>query len=364
MPIVKTVPVALGADSYDIQIGSGLLKDLKALELPLGKEVMVVTNDTVAPLYLDLVLGQLAQLCTKVESICLPDGEQFKNLTTLNCIFDRLLELNFSRSCTLIALGGGVIGDMCGYAAASYQRGVDFIQMPTTLLSQVDSSVGGKTGVNHKLGKNMIGAFKQPKRVVIDTDTLNTLPPREYSAGLAEVIKYGLVRDAQLMQWLQSNLAAIMAKESTTLAEVVAWNCKIKADIVSKDEKEHGVRALLNLGHTFGHAIENHFGYGTLLHGEAVAIGIMMALRMSQIAGKINDDEYDQVGQWLQSAGLPTSLPGAMSAEDFILRMSKDKKVDSGTMKLILLNAIGDGLVSSTFSTDHLQQVLAEFCYA
>ena len=277
---MKTLTVDLGDRSYPIQIGQGLLDEADLLTAHIsGRQVMVVSNTTVAPLYLDRVLASLDGLETA--TVILPDGEQYKTLDTLNTIFTALLEQRFNRGCTLVALGGGVVGDITGFAAASYQRGVAFLQVPTTLLAQVDSSVGGKTGVNHPLGKNMIGAFHQPGCVVIDTDTLDTLDDRQLAAGLAEVIKYGLIYDADFFAWLEENVSAIMARNKMALARAIERSCTIKAEIVAADERESGMRALLNLGHTFGHAIETGTGYGNWLHGEAVATGMLMAVDLS-----------------------------------------------------------------------------------
>jgi len=274
--MMKTLQVALADRSYPIYIGRDLLSQAALLTQHINShEVLVVTNETVAPLYLQRVLALLKDY--RCESVVLPDGEQFKTLDVLNQVFDQLLTVHFSRQVTLIALGGGVIGDMTGFAAACYQRGVPFIQIPTTLLSQVDSSVGGKTAVNHALGKNMIGAFYQPQCVIADTDTLNTLDDRQLSSGLAEVIKYGLINDLGFFEWLEQNMSALRAREPAILAEAIERSCLDKANIVASDELEHGVRALLNLGHTFGHAIETGMGYGNWFHGEALACGMMMA---------------------------------------------------------------------------------------
>lgn len=349
--------VSLGERSYPIYIGSGLLdnKDYFAHHIR-SKKVMIVSNTTVAPLYEDTLRKSLSGF--DVDHVILPDGEQYKTWGHLNSIFDALLEKKHSRNTTLIALGGGVVGDMAGFAAASYQRGVDFIQVPTTLLSQVDSSVGGKTAINHPKGKNMIGAFYQPKAVVIDTDTLKTLPPREVSAGLAEVIKYGLIRDLEFFAWLERNTDALRALDESALRHAILTSCDCKARVVEEDETEGGVRAILNLGHTFGHAIETFSGYGNWLHGEAVGAGIAMASRMSKLLGTINDDDEKRVLALLELAGLPISGPSDMSAESYMDLMSVDKKVLDGALRLVLLDRLGFASVTEDFSTEVLAQVL------
>jgi len=317
---------------------------------------MLVSNDTVAPLYLQRVRQQLEEFNTA--AVILPDGEQYKNLDTLNTIFTALLEHRFNRDCTLIALGGGVVGDITGFAAACYQRGVAFLQIPTTLLAQVDSSVGGKTGVNHPLGKNMIGAFHQPGCVVIDTDTLDTLDDRQLSAGLAEVIKYGLIRDAEFFNWLEINIAALMARDKQALEYAIERSCSIKAEIVAADERESGQRALLNLGHTFGHAIETGTGYGNWLHGEAVATGMLMAADLSARHGWISTEMVQRTEQLLRQARLPIKAPQEIDETRFMALMAVDKKaVDSG-LRLVLLKAIGDAFVSGDFSADLLGETL------
>ena len=317
---------------------------------------MLVSNDTVAPLYLQRVRQQLEEFNTA--TVILPDGEQYKNLDTLNTIFTALLEHRFNRDCTLIALGGGVVGDITGFAAACYQRGVAFLQIPTTLLAQVDSSVGGKTGVNHPLGKNMIGAFHQPGCVVIDTDTLDTLDDRQLSAGLAEVVKYGLIRDAEFFNWLEINIAALMARDKQALEYAIERSCSIKAEIVAADERESGQRALLNLGHTFGHAIETGTGYGNWLHGEAVATGMLMAADLSARHGWISTEMVQRTEQLLRQARLPIKAPQEIDETRFMALMAVDKKaVDSG-LRLVLLKAIGDAFVSGDFSADLLGETL------
>ena len=336
---MESLKVDLGERSYPIHIGAGLLERVDLLETHLrGNQVCIVTNETVAPLYLarlESVLGT-----RRVVTVVLPDGEQYKTLETVSVIYDRLLELGFSRSATLIALGGGVIGDMTGFAAATYQRGINFIQIPTTLLSQVDSSVGGKTGVNRPLGKNMVGAFYQPRCVLIDTTTLNTLPERELKAGLAEVIKYGLINDLQFLDWLEHNMPALLHRDPDALAYSIKTSCEAKAAIVAADETETGVRAMLNLGHTFGHAIETAMGYGTWLHGEAVAAGMVMAADLSWRLGLLTQPEAARAKRVIASAGLPV-VPPAISQEAFIRFMSKDKKADEGKIRFVLLQGLG-----------------------
>lgn len=357
----RTLTVSLGDRSYPIHIGAGLLQHANALTPYLaGQQVMVVTNDTIAPLYLEALCATLPGHLD-VRSVVLPDGEQHKTIEQVGRIWDALLEAGFNRRCTLIALGGGVIGDMVGYAAASYQRGVAFIQVPTTLLSQVDSSVGGKTGVNHPLGKNMIGAFWQPKAVLVDTDTLTTLPSRELSAGLAEVIKYGLIRDEAFLSWLEENMQALRSVEPDVIAEAIAKSCQIKADIVAEDETEQGVRALLNLGHTFGHAIEAHQGYGNWLHGEAVGAGMAMAATLSRQLGWIDDAALTRAQAVIQSAGLPLAAPANMSADDFLVRMRLDKKNIDEKLRLVLLKALGDACVSDATPADTLSGLLQRY---
>ncbi|MBL1321683.1 MAG: 3-dehydroquinate synthase [Methylophaga sp.] len=355
---MKTLQVALDERSYPIYIGDNLLSQPDLLTQHIrGKEVLIVTNETVAPLYLQKVLDRLTAY--RCEAVVLPDGEEFKNLTVLNQIFDKTLSSQFSRSVTLIALGGGVIGDMTGFAAACYQRGVPFIQIPTTLLSQVDSSVGGKTAVNHALGKNMIGAFYQPQCVIADTSTLNTLDDRQLSSGLAEVIKYGLINDMEFFVWLEQNMSALRNRDQTVLAEAIERSCRDKADIVAQDEREQGVRALLNLGHTFGHAIETGMGYGTVLHGEGVAIGMVMAAELSFSMGWIAESDCTRIKEILVAAGLPISPPKELTTEQFMSLMSVDKKVQNGKIRLILLKAIGQAVISDDYSADKLAELWA-----
>lgn len=356
---MQTVSIDLGQRSYPIHIGSGLLNQQGLLSGLVRDRAMVVTNSTIAPLYLDQTLAALGN--TPSSSVILPDGESFKNLDELNRIFSALLSENFDRNCTLIALGGGVVGDMTGYAAASYQRGVDFIQVPTTLLAQVDSSVGGKTGVNHALGKNMIGAFHQPIAVIADMDTLATLDERELRAGLAEVIKYGFIIDADFFAWLETNIDALLARDVAATATAVRRSCEIKARVVEADEREHGMRALLNLGHTFGHAIEAAMGYGNWLHGEAVGAGIAMAMDTSKRLGLIDEQVQMRGLALLERIGLPTAPPSSMTADTFLQYMARDKKVTAGNIRLILLNGIGQSHVSADFDHDALHATLAHF---
>jgi len=353
---LETLSVELGERSYPIHVGSGLLarEELLLAHIP-GKQVCIVTNETVAPLYLEKVLASLGK--KNVFPIVLPDGEAYKNLESMARIYDALLEHDFSRSCTLIALGGGVIGDMTGFAAATYQRGVNFIQIPTTLLSQVDSSVGGKTGVNRPLGKNMVGAFYQPRCVLADTDTLATLPERELKAGLAEVIKYGLINNRVFYQWLQKNMALLLQRDARCLLYAIRVSCEEKAAIVAADEREGGIRATLNLGHTFGHAIETALGYGAWLHGEAVATGMVMAADLSVRMGYLDPVEARDVRSIVASAGLPV-LPPDIETETWLRLMAKDKKADQGKLRFILLKHIGQAMIDSSVPPESLQQTL------
>lgn len=354
---MHTLTVDLGERSYPIFIAPGLLSQANYLTDHIrGRQVCIVTNTTVAPLYLNKVKALLSGYTVSV--VELPDGEQHKHTETLNKIYDRLLEDRHNRTTTLIALGGGVIGDMTGYAAASYQRGVDFIQIPTTLLSQVDSSVGGKTGVNHPLGKNMIGAFHQPNAVIIDTEVLLTLPARELSAGIAEVIKYGLIADEPFFDWLEQHMAELCRGDLSVLAEAIYRSCQNKATVVARDEFEGGVRAILNLGHTFGHAIETSQGYGNWLHGEAVAAGMLMAAQMSLLQGWLNKEQVDRVKAILEAASLPVSPPAGMTGAEFMALMSVDKKVLDGQLRLVLLKSLGEAIVTESFTQGSLAQVL------
>ena len=354
---MQTLHVELGERTYPIYIGSDLLRrtDLLAAHIA-GRQVAIVTNETVAPLY----LAALEQALTgySVTSVVLPDGEAFKTWETLQLVFDGLLGARHDRRTTVIALGGGVIGDMAGFAAACYQRGVNFIQVPTTLLSQVDSSVGGKTGINHPLGKNMVGAFYQPQAVLIDTASLATLPARELSAGLAEVIKYGLICDEPFLSWLEEHMAALRGLDQAALTAAIARSCAAKARVVAADERESGVRATLNLGHTFGHAIETHQGYGVWLHGEAVAAGTVMALDMSERLGWISAAERDRGVRLFVAAGLPVVPPLDMTPEDFMEHMAVDKKVLDGQLRLVLLRGLGEAVVTAEFAPEVLNATL------
>ncbi len=357
---LTSLEVALGARSYPIYIGMGIHQSSELYKKHInGNQVMVVTNETVAPLYLKDTLEALKGYDTK--NVILPDGEMHKTLDVLNQIYTALLESRFTRKCTLIALGGGVVGDMTGFAAASYQRGVPFIQVPTTLLSQVDSSVGGKTGVNHVLGKNMIGAFYQPKAVLADTATLKTLDQRQLSSGIAEVIKYGLIVDAEFFSWLEMNMDALLALDKEALAYAIQRSCQCKADVVAADEMEAGQRALLNLGHTFGHAIETGMGYGEWLHGEAVAVGMCMAADLSHRYGWLSKSDFERCCRLISRAGLPINPPTEMSADRFMELMAIDKKVLDGKLRLVLLKGIGSSLVTNDFDTDKLFLTLIEY---
>ncbi|MBU0501308.1 MAG: 3-dehydroquinate synthase [Gammaproteobacteria bacterium] len=355
----RTLTLDLGDRSYPIHIGPGLLAQAELLRphIP-SRQVMIVTNETIAPLYLDRLKASLEGL--QVEECILPDGEEYKNLEILNRIFDRLLEQRFDRGCCLIALGGGVIGDMTGFAAASYQRGVAFIQIPTTLLSQVDSSVGGKTGVNHPLGKNMIGAFYQPRCVLIDTETLDTLDDRQLSAGLAEVIKYGLIDDPGFFAWLENNMDLLLARDAGALAYAIERSCADKAAVVAADERESGMRALLNLGHTFGHAIETGMGYGEWLHGEAVGAGICMAADLSCRMGWLSQAELDRVIALVRTARLPVLPPRQLPPQRLRELMAVDKKVLAGKLRLVLLKGIGHALVTDRFDQSVLDATLEQ----
>jgi 3-dehydroquinate synthase len=348
--------IALGERSYPIVIGSGLLGDAGLLARHVqARDLLVVTNETVAPLYLAKLQAGLAG--KRVRAVVLPDGEQYKTLGVLERVFDALVDARMNRDACVIALGGGVVGDMAGFAAACYQRGIDFVQVPTTLLAQVDSSVGGKTGVNHPRGKNLIGAFHQPRAVLSDLDTLRTLPARELHAGLAEVIKYGLIDDADFLQWIERHVDDLRALDLQALATAVRRSCEIKARIVAADEREHGQRALLNLGHTFGHAIETAAGYGEWLHGEAVGMGMLLAADMSLRLGWIDAADVARVRELLVRAGLPVTAPPIGAARAFEL-MGMDKKVLQGRIRLVLLRRLGAGVVSGDYPADLLQATL------
>lgn len=357
---MKTLQVELNDRSYPIYIGAGLLDDSQLLTKHIvSRQVLVVTNTIVAPLYLSYVTDKLADY--QVESVILPSGENYKTLQSLEKIFDKLLASKFSRNATLIALGGGVIGDMAGFAAACYQRGIAFIQIPTTLLSQVDSSVGGKTGVNHPLGKNMIGAFYQPQCVIADVAVLDTLPDRELSAGLAEVIKYGLIRDYPFLTWLEANMSALLDRDAQALSYAIERSCINKAEVVAEDEFENGVRATLNLGHTFGHAIETGCGYGHYLHGEAVAIGTCYAADLSRRLGWLTDEDVARITAILKSAQLPVLPPVGLTTERYIELMGVDKKNVDGKIRVILLEALGKASLPLNVEQDLLQQTLDQY---
>ncbi len=357
----QQIIVSLAARSYCVHVGAGLIADTRLIASRLPQpRVALVSNDVIWPLYGRALADALAASNIKVIPIILPDGESHKGWLALNMIFDALLEHVCDRKTTLIALGGGVIGDITGFAAATYQRGVPFIQIPTTLLAQVDSSVGGKTAINHPRGKNMIGAFYQPQLVLADTDTLVTLPNRELCAGLAEVIKYGLILDAKFFNWLEKNLAALLARNPVALTHAITRSCQIKADVVADDEREtaaEGGRALLNLGHTFGHAIETALGYGTWLHGEAIACGMVLATKFSHSLGFVDLETVTRTQQIFEAAGLPTAMPN-ISADEMLQHMGRDKKNDAGVIKLILLKSIGEAYVDATISADRIHAFL------
>ncbi len=356
--IMHTVHVDLAERSYPVYIGRDLLAEPQLLLQHLrGREVAIVSNTTVAPLYMPRLRAALGE-GRRVTEIILPDGEQHKTLATLEHILECLLADRHSRSTTLIALGGGVVGDVAGFAAACYQRGVDFIQVPTTLLAQVDSSVGGKTAVNHVLGKNMIGAFHQPQAVLIDINSLHTLPARELSAGLAEVIKYGLICDADFYLWLQQVMPRLIGRDDSALAEAIERSCALKAAVVAADEREGGLRAILNLGHTFGHAIETAQGYGSWLHGEAVAVGMLLAVHLSAARGWVDPCEIDVLSSLLRQAQLPLDIPAGMSPKLFLDLMGRDKKVVDGRLRLVLLRSIGEACLVDDVSASELEGLL------
>lgn len=362
VPLMHTLKVSLAERSYPIHIGTGLLGHDELLAPVLrSKQAVVVTNETVAPLYLDRLVQSLSRLGIQVLPVVLPDGEQFKTWETLNQIFDALLGAHCERSTTLIALGGGVIGDMGGFAAACYQRGMPFVQVPTTLLSLVDSSVGGKTAINHPLGKNMIGAFYQPKLVLADIETLNTLPDRELKAGLAEVIKYGLIRDLEFLIWLEANLESLLARDPVALVYAVQRSCENKAQVVAADERESGERALLNLGHTFGHAIETGLGYGVWLHGEAVAAGTMIACQLSADLGWLTAEDVVRVRSLFVRAGLPVDGP-KLGAERYLALMRHDKKVQDGRLRLVLLEQLGGAVLSDKATEGQIKAAIEACC--
>ena len=357
---MKTLQVELGKRSYPIYIGSDLLNKSDIFKSHIkSKQVIIVSNLLIAPLYLNKILNNLLEY--EVQTVILPDGEQFKTLEYVTQIFDKLLTNKFGRDSTLIALGGGVIGDMGGFAAACYQRGIAFLQIPTTLLAQVDSSVGGKTGVNHPLGKNMIGAFYQPQCVIADSDVLDTLDNRQLSAGLAEVIKYGLIRDIVFFEWLENNVSKLLDRDKQALAYAIEQSCINKAEIVSEDETETGVRATLNLGHTFGHAIETGIGYGNYLHGEAVAIGTCQAADLSRRLGWLTDVDVNRIIALFKKCNLPTIPPTQLNTNQFLELMAVDKKNVNGKIRLILLNKLGSATLPIEVENELIVQTLENY---
>ena len=357
---MRTLTVELGDRSYPIYIGQSLLENAELLTRHVdSRQVMIVTNETVAPLYLERVQAALAG--RELATVILPDGEAYKTMDSAMTVFDGLLSRRFSRSAHLVALGGGVIGDLTGFAAACYQRGIPFIQIPTTLLAQVDSSVGGKTAVNHPRGKNMIGAFHQPKCVIADMATLDTLLDRELSAGLAEVIKYGLIRDPDFFDWLEAHIDGLMGRDPELLAQAVERSCLNKAQVVAADERESGERATLNLGHTFGHAVETGLGYGEVLHGEAVAIGMCQAADLSRRLGWLTEADVKRIEQLLARAGLPTVPPDALDADAFLEHMAVDKKNVEGELRVILLKQIGRATLPMPVEITRLRETLATY---
>ncbi|RYV03546.1 3-dehydroquinate synthase [Shewanella sp. OPT22] len=361
---METIEVNLGKRSYSIYIHQGFLTEPSTLNSETWsryfhkKRLLIVSNDTIAPLYIEQVKA-FFKPASSTDSVILPDGEQYKTLEYLNHIFDKLLQDNYGRDCVLIALGGGVVGDMTGFAAACYQRGIDFIQVPTTLLAQVDSSVGGKTAVNHVLGKNMLGAFHQPKAVFIDTEFLKSLPVREFNAGMAEVIKYGIIWDIEFFEWLEQNVEPLKQLEPAALIYAISRCCEIKADVVALDETERGCRALLNLGHTFGHAIEAEMGYGNWLHGEAVSAGMVLAAETSQQLGWVSFETVQRISRLISAFELPLAKPKSMSADAFIKHMQRDKKVLDQKIRLVLPTQIGEAVVTSEVSHQQLIDVLS-----
>ncbi len=357
---MKTLTVNLDQDSYPVYIGSGLLSVGSLLKEHIsGKQVMIVSNETVAPLYLNSIKNNLADL--QVIEHIIPDGETYKTIETMEGIIRELLVNKFSRNSTLIALGGGVVGDITGFAASCYQRGIPFIQVPTTLLAQVDSSVGGKTAVNHALGKNMVGAFHQPKAVIADTDVLDTLNERELVAGLAEVIKYGLIRDREFFVWLEDNIEHLLHRDSEALAYAIEVSCQNKADVVAEDEKETGIRALLNLGHTFGHAIETALQYQGWLHGEAIGLGMLMAADLSMRINWIDKATVERIQALLNRAGLPIKLPDPITTEMMLKNMAVDKKARDGKIFLILLKDISHAVIANDYDQNLLQETIDSF---
>jgi len=355
----RVLRVELGERSYPLHIGEGLV-DRAALFAPHvgGRRAAIVTNDTVAPLYADRLEEALRVAGARVQRIVLRDGEAFKTWESLERIYAALLEARADRRTVVVALGGGVVGDIAGFAAATYQRGIAHVQVPTTLLAQVDSSVGGKTAINHPLGKNMIGAFHQPDAVIADTATLATLPPRELAAGLAEVVKYGAIHDAAFLDWIEANAQKLLRRESASLALAIERSCAIKAEIVAADERESGVRALLNFGHTFGHAIESAAGYGAWLHGEAVAAGMVLAARLSARTGRITNAEADRLKRLIDMLGLPVAPP-RFPLETWLEFMGRDKKNEGGRITLVLLEALGRAAVVRDTPEPALRELLA-----
>ncbi|MEY2617298.1 MAG: hypothetical protein RL522_300 [Pseudomonadota bacterium] len=357
---VEQVRIELGDRSYPILIAENLIGQMAGMALPKAHAALIVTNTTVGPLYAKALEAALQSHYTQVGVVALPDGEEHKNWTTLNRIFDALLERGSDRKTVLYALGGGVVGDITGFAAASYMRGVPFVQVPTTLLAQVDSSVGGKTAINHPLGKNMIGAFYQPQLVVCDLATLRTLPPRELSAGLAEVIKYGPIADLGFLDWIEANLPALMARDAQALAHAVRRSCEIKADVVGQDERESGLRAILNFGHTFGHAIEAGLGYGQWLHGEAVGCGMVMALHLSCELGLVDTAFVDRCTRLIAQAGLPTQGP-QLGAARYLELMRLDKKAEAGEIRFVVIDGPGRAAVRAAPDAQ-VAQVIERCC--
>ncbi|MDX5445480.1 MAG: 3-dehydroquinate synthase [Zoogloeaceae bacterium] len=359
---MRTLNVALGDRAYPIHIGRGLLSDAGLIAPHLKtRRAFIVTNDVVAPLYLDRLRATLEGAGIRVDQAVLPDGEAHKDWATLNLVFDALLRARCERSTTLIALGGGVIGDMGGFAAATYQRGMPFIQIPTTLLAQVDSSVGGKTAINHPLGKNMIGAFYQPRLVLADINTLDTLADRELSAGLAEIIKYGLIRDVPLFEWLEGNIERLLARDPEALTYAIERSCANKAEVVAADETEQGERALLNLGHTFGHAIETGLGYGEWLHGEGVAAGTVMAATLSQRMGMLPAADIPRIVRLFERAKLPVRGPN-MPVSRYLDLMASDKKVEEGKLRLILMERIGKAVIRGDAPVADISSAIESCC--
>jgi 3-dehydroquinate synthase len=357
--VIETLTVALAERSYPIHVGTNLLRDVAGL-LPAARHAraVVVTNATIASLHLDALQAGLSAAGLRHDAIVIPDGEEHKDWVTLHQIHTRLLELAAERSTLLIGLGGGVVGDLAGFAAATYQRGMPLVQIPTTLLAQVDSSVGGKTGVNHPLGKNMIGAFYQPSAVIIDIATVETLPPREYAAGIAEIVKYGAIRSPKLFVWLEGSIDGLIARDARALAHAVIESCRIKAQVVAADERETGERALLNFGHTFGHAIEAGTGYGTWLHGEAVAAGMVLAARLSVRTSGLSADDGERLRSLLERAGLPTAAP-ALGADRYLELMARDKKVQGGTLSFVLLSELGRAIVRRDIPLSEVRALVA-----